>query len=85
MTNDNYNHCPNCNWSATQVRERKKPGCPTCFIFHASLLREFFIPNQNSLLHHQSDKSLLYDSIALALEEENYELAAQLRDQLETL
>ena len=82
MTNEHYTHCPDCNWSATQVRERQKPGCPTCFTFHASLLKEIFIPTENSFQHHQAGKSLLRDSLALALEDENYELAAQLRDQL---
>ena len=36
-------------------------------------------------LKHQATKSTLRDSLALALEDEHYELAAQLRDQIENL
>ena len=67
------------------MRERQKPGCPTCFTFHSSLLREIFIPHENTFSHHHAEKSTLRDSLALALEDEDYELAAQLRDQIEKL
>lgn len=77
-----YTTCPTCNWSTSQVREQERPGCAQCFITHADLLRETFLANELLFSQHQSQLDELQDKLYTAIQDEDFEKASLLRDQI---
>ena len=90
--------CPTCNSSLQDFRASGKLGCPACydtFHFHLKdLLRRLHGSNHHAGKYYFSDSDgsdhehktrELKKQLTNAVEAENFELAAELRDQLQVL
>lgn len=90
--------CPNCSSSLKDFREVGKLGCPVCYdTFHAhlkGLLRrlhgsshhvgKYYFADSDETDHERKAKEL-QKQLKRAVAAENFELAAELRDQLQVL
>lgn len=89
--------CPACGLSEADLRKEGRLGCPDCYEVFADRLKDVFLEMQRGGCHtgktpqDQSKRMQavrqveeLRRSLAKAIEEENFEKAAFLRDQLNT-
>lgn len=94
---DVLSKCPICSYTSEEYGKTERVGCPHCY----SVFAEDFSPEIQQKLHHISakkegnapskntaphvGKQELEFRLKKAIEQENYELAAQLRDQIKSL
>lgn len=89
--------CPNCGLTEQQFRKTTRLGCPACYTTFSSFLNEY-LTNLHPGLSHKgkipkrfeakvTEKKInsLKKDIQEAVVVENYELAAQLRDEVDAL
>ena len=95
---DTGDACPACGLTAAQFRARGRLGCPRCYeTFRKSLLpllervhdatsHRGRCPGKPAILAVEDDKLAdLRSSLRDAIDAENYELAARLRDQIQSI
>ncbi len=90
--------CPDCGWSAHDLRLHGRAGCERCYEVFVSLMREILAKASDTVLHRgryprhlRQIKRILVDRAVIkrrlhdALQGEDYEEAARLRDALSHL
>lgn len=89
--------CPVCGMSWEQFQKSQLLGCPACYEHHAANLAQLLpriqpelrhqgkVPARYQEIHAHERLSLLKENLGKAVVEENYELAAQLRDEIKAL
>ncbi len=88
--------CPNCGMTAHDLRQKGRAGCEQCYEVFVSLMRELTIDPAGAPAHRgryprhlQQIKRILVDRVLVrrrlddAVAQENFELAARLRDRLQ--
>lgn len=92
---DNGPKCPECGWTGRQIQHTGQMGCPHCYeVFgrwvdpvlrriHGSNEHRGKIPSRaGQVVRRQRDLALLRDRLKSAVEHEEFEAAAQLRDEI---
>ena len=90
--------CPTCGASFADLRQNGKVGCPECYTVFAEELHDTIqsihgnvkhvgrAPSRNRKDREKKDRLVeLRNQMKAAIEEENFELAASLRDQIRSL
>ncbi|MDR0532791.1 MAG: UvrB/UvrC motif-containing protein [Verrucomicrobiales bacterium] len=90
--------CPVCGFSEQELRKTGRLGCPKCYEVFTDIVKEALhdaqrashhtgkIPhNLQKQIETESQRQDLEQALAEAIHSENYEQAAQLRDQLKSL
>ncbi len=90
--------CPTCGASFTDLRQNGKAGCPECYTVFADELRDTIRSIHGNVKHvgraplrmrkdrEKKDKlTELRNQMKAAIEAENFELAASLRDEIRTM
>lgn len=86
--------CPSCGFTQSHLRKSGRLGCPDCYTFFGSELKEILQDCQKSLVHSGKAPERARDLIEsfqldelekelkAAIRDENYEVAARLRDRI---
>lgn len=90
--------CPRCGFSQADFKKSGRLGCPECYktfaeglegllkTMHKGICHEGKVPETHQASREQSDRlKLLQKKLAKAIEQENFEEAAQLRDQIKQM
>ncbi len=87
---DLLTQCPHCRFTLDDFRRSGRLGCPECYDIFASEMdnnapSDAPTTEQDAPASHAMSRDLLEKRLAAAIEKEDYETAAQLRDQLKEL
>ncbi|MBN1970929.1 MAG: UvrB/UvrC motif-containing protein [Candidatus Delongbacteria bacterium] len=94
LTNDEKTmnrYCPRCGTTELEIQKNNRSGCDECFVFFREELEmEIFkltgdFKIKNSFSDKENRKDLLQNQLIIALEKEEYELAAKIRDSIKSL
>jgi protein arginine kinase activator len=98
---DKKGPCPGCQATINDIAEDKKLGCPQCYSWFGNEIKGVLRTTQAGLKHvgkvpekfkakmrKEKSKALLFDlegDLRVAIQKEDYESAAELRDMIETI
>ena len=82
--------CPRCGTSLMEILSSQKIGCPECFTFHkiSEMLEAFVQPPDKVEDGSELESNILEvleNELRMAIEDEDYEWAAEIRDEIEKL
>lgn len=77
--------CPACGFELSLFRKTGRLGCPSCYTVFARELSIESVTDPASVPGSEDEKEELEQELRRAIEREDYETAAQLRDQLRNL